>query len=159
MPRCSKVEPGPPPRPPLDLGRRPLNCLMISMALTAPATFWRRATYQRLLTGQDHRSWWRRSSRFAQCRLCFRQVLLMRSWPNRRLGDAMPRRETMIGVKLSPNGWKHATHCWRHTPRRRPARRINFDRRIDTAGQTTASPADSFTKHPPCALSAFHPRC
>jgi hypothetical protein len=24
-------------------------------------------------------------------------------------------------VKLSPNGWKHATQCWRHTPMRRPA--------------------------------------
>jgi hypothetical protein len=29
-----------------------------------------------------------------------------------KLGDAMPRQETIIviGVKLSPNGWKHATH-------------------------------------------------
>jgi hypothetical protein len=67
--------------------------------------------------------------------------LLMPSWPKRRLGDAMPRQETITGVKLSPNGWKHATRCWLHTPRRRPAC-TDFDEslhntlmRIDSAGQ------------------------
>ena len=59
-------------------------------------------------------------------------------WPKRRRGGAMPRQKTIIGVKLSPNGWKHATHCWRHTPMRRPTC-TDFDR--DSAiveGQTTA---------------------
>jgi hypothetical protein len=56
----------------------------------------------------------------AQYPLCFRQALLMPRWPKIRLGDGMPRQETIIGVKLSPNGWKHATRCWRHTPMRRP---------------------------------------
>jgi hypothetical protein len=32
------------------------------------------------------------------------------------------------------------------------ASRTNFDMRIDSAGQTTAGPADSFAKHPPRVL-------
>ena len=82
-------------------------------------------------------------SRFSRNALCA-SALLMPSWPKRRLGDAMPRQETITGVKLSPNGWKHATRCWRHTPRRRPAG-TDFDEslhntlmRIDSAGQAPA---------------------
>jgi hypothetical protein len=35
-------------------------------------------------------------------------------------GNVTPRQRATIGAKLSPNGWKRATHHWRHGPTKSP---------------------------------------